>query len=105
MTVEALDMISGKAGKNGMNLTSGHQLGLCNRLLDGSHGALDIDDDAFAQSLRWMGPDSDDFHSPIGHFADDGANFGSTNIQAHDDAVFLRHHCCNIAIASAQSAP
>ena len=51
VTVEAFHVISREPGKDRMNLTSRHELGLFDGFLDGVHRALDIDNDAFAQSL------------------------------------------------------
>ena len=89
MAVKAFDVISRKAGKDRMNLAAGHQLGFFDGLFDGVDRAVDIDDDAFAQSLRRVGSDADNFHAPVGHFADDGANLRGTDIQTYYDAVLL----------------
>ena len=63
MAVKAFDVISRKAGKDRMNLAAGHQLGFFDGLFDGVDRAVDIDDDAFAQSLRRVGSDADNFHA------------------------------------------
>jgi hypothetical protein len=91
MTVEAFDMIARKASKHRVNLASGHQLRFFHGLLNRVNRAFDIDDDAFAQPLRGMGPDTYNFHTSVGHFAYDSTNLGGTDVQAHYDAVFLRH--------------
>ena len=91
MTVEAFDVIALKTGKDCMNLAARHQFRFFDGLFDGVDRTVDIDDDAFAQSLRRVGSDADNFHASVGHFADDGANLRGTDVQTHYDAVFLRH--------------
>ena len=80
VAIESFDVAAGDTGENRMNLATSHQLRFFDRFLDGVHRAFDIDDNAFAQALRGMRDKTDDFHTLIGHLADDGADFRGANV-------------------------
>ncbi len=90
--VEALDMPPGDARVNQLDLAAGHQLGLLQRLADRLDGALDVDDDAFAQSLGRARADADDIQSLVGLVADDGANLRGSDVQSDNEVVLLVAH-------------
>src|SRR6266540_2899346 len=68
------------ACENGVYLTAGHE----SRFFDGSpdraHSGFDINHHALAQSLRRVRSYADDFYALIGHFSDQGANLGCSDI-------------------------
>ncbi len=49
--VHAADVTPSDAGVHGVDLDAGHRLGLLDRRANRLHGRLDVDDDAFLQTL------------------------------------------------------
>ncbi len=58
--VDALDVTAGDADIHRVDLHTGHELGLLDRLFDGLHRAVDVHDHAFLQTMRGADADPDD---------------------------------------------
>jgi hypothetical protein len=75
VAVESFDVTAANARENGVNLATGHQLRLFDRLLYGRRGLVHVDDHALAQPQRRMGAETDDFDPLARRLADHGGDF------------------------------
>src|SRR5574340_746656 len=83
------DVAPGDAGVYGADFAARHALGLIHGLAYRIHRALDIDDDAFSQSLGRTGTDADDVDPRLFHFPHDGAGLGGADIEPDDYVSFF----------------
>ncbi len=101
--VDALDVAARDAHVDRIDLHAGHELGILDRFLDRLHGAVDVHDHAFFQSVRGADPDADDIDlPPVFYFAHDGADLGRPEVQSHEHIVrFFYHHAPPYLLSSA----
>ncbi len=84
MAVKALDMSPGYPSKDLGDLTSPHEFGLFDRLLDRLDGIVDIDHHPFPKAFGWMGTDTDDIDPLLCDLPNNGTDLGGANIKPND---------------------
>jgi hypothetical protein len=90
--VAALDVPPGDADENRTDLDSGRKLRFVHGSPNGIHSALNVDDDALTESLRWgaaktKNPQLAPFH-PLRY---NGTDFRRPYIKPYDNVVSFRH--------------
>src|SRR5262249_25463357 len=90
--IERLDVPAGDTRVDGGDLDARHPLGFLDRLGDTLDCRVDVDDDAFSQTVGWGGANTDDIDQGVRAClydrADDAADLGRTDIQANDEVLF-----------------
>jgi hypothetical protein len=80
MAIERFDMAARNGREHRMNLAAGHQRRFFHRSFDRRDRALDVDNDALAQTRRRVCADTDDIDAALGHFADNCADFRRADV-------------------------
>jgi hypothetical protein len=83
--VDALDVAARDADVDLRDLAAGHALGFEDRLLDGRHRRIDVDDDALLEAAGRVRPDADDVETVGSDLADDGGDLGGADVEPDDD--------------------
>src|SRR5262249_17997216 len=91
VAVEPLDVAAGDAGEYGIDFAPGHHAGFGHGLLDRFDRALDVDDDALAETLRDVRAHADDLDTAVAHLAYDRADLRCADVQTDDDVVSFCH--------------
>ncbi len=99
--VEAADVSAGDAGIDGLDLAASHQLRLLDRALDRLHGGFDVDHHALLQAPRRMRAQAHHLDRAVRqHFADDGDDLGSADVQPdYQILVLFSDHACFVCLA------
>src|SRR6185369_5896116 len=83
--IDALDVAARDADVDLRDLAAGHALGFEDRLLDGRHRRIDVDDDALLEAAGRVRPDADDVETVGSDLADDGGDLGGADVEPDDD--------------------
>src|SRR5690606_1772435 len=91
--VETGDVAAGNTGIDFANLAVGHEFGFFERALDRIDGRFNIDDHAFAHSLRFMLAEAQHFETSLwqylGHYRH---HFTGADIECNDQVLDVTGH-------------
>ncbi len=79
-------MATGNTGKDGVNITPRHQLGLLHGALNRLDGRLNVNHDPFFEPFRFTGADPDNLNliAITAHFADNTDHLRGADIESND---------------------
>src|SRR5580704_87758 len=99
--VNATHMRAGDANQRGFNRDAGERFGLFDGAANGADREIEVYDLAFAPAFGFGGAECGEFHAAVFvQFANQGAGFGTADVQRYDVPFLLRQIRCSLMIAS-----
>ena len=103
--VHAAHMTAGHADHRGLHRNVGHTFGFFHGAANGTHRGIQINDQAFAQSLGFRRAQSEKIHLLVVDFRDQRAGLGAADIQPYDEIYLSCSTLCSCLALPALSRP
>jgi hypothetical protein len=87
--VDTADVAASHADYGGFNGDVSYAFGFFDGAANRAHGGIEIDDEAFAQALRFGGAQREKLHLFFVNFRDQRARFRAADVQPYDVTIFF----------------